>query len=222
MDKNSNPPLAIPYIIISLYINIFFTINAFLFHSLEEAINFLKIIILPFFLIIIIYLIYRKYHPSKVNINYKFLLISILSFTGIMAYYISYIVLVLDNFSNIIVFLLGLIFMISTLLSFIKNYKIAFSIVEYFILPLFCFLTITFAFILLSYSFTNITCIICNPNRYEFVKHHYFSPQEVISFPKKIPENARNIVFRYSSYNGDKSLKLQFNLENGQNRLYKF
>ena len=50
-------------------------------------------------------------------------------------------------------------------------------------------------------------------DRYDFVKMHYFTPEDLASFPNEIPEDATNIILSYNGEifnNSRKSLLLEF------------
>ena len=103
-----------------------------------------------------------------------------------------------------------LLFIIFLTLSLFKNFENKSSIIIFlfFILPAsFC---IQLLLILIT-STQQLDASYTNPNRYEFVKYHYLTDIEFSSLPDELPDDATNIVFRYDSSMGTKTIHLEYN-----------
>lgn len=178
-------------------INLFYTIENFLLHTFVEVIHFLVISNILLFIIICYFLI-KNNHSIKISINYKFLLVSLISFFLIIIYKCCYYLLIITDYNTILIILLWIFFIIFIILAFIKNInKNITTCTTYFIILMPFLIFIQYIFLCIasfqSFGFNKVT----NINRYEFVQFHYFSDEDIKSLPKEIPSDATNIYFYY-------------------------
>ena len=202
--------------LILFYIDMYFIVREFLLHTINESVVFLLILIIQFFLYILLYLFKKKKESTKVTINYKFLLCSIVCFFALETYEILYYLLISNHYNISIIFLLFMLIIIFSHFSFSKKIKMNRKFLSDIIVNFFSFLLpifiIQFVFLIIA-SFAVNSCEVTNINRYEFVKTHYFAKEEVSSFPDKLPDDATNIVFKYYTddlKHGYKILHLEF------------
>ncbi len=197
-----------------LCVNIFFMTQDFLKHTPDIALKFSMILNIPFFIILVLFII-LFHRPVKLMINYFFLLCSFLCFSVIILYQYCYYSTIIKNFNASIILLLGFFWVVFLLLAYRKNFKktseyltnLGHGFVIFFSLVFVEFVCLTSTFLIVPSSDIN------NPDRYDFVKMHYFTPEDLASFPDEIPEDATNVIL---SYNGEifnssrKSLLLEF------------
>ena len=177
----------------------------------KETIEIIVIRAIPLLILLLCYLTNIRF-SSKLSINYLYLFISIVSFLIAKMHILFYLYLLIDPVDNLFLLIMNIISAIFMVLTFFKNFKRKEgSIVFLFlIVPIFLILQLIFEMktfgISLPYSYTN-------PNRYEFVKYHYFSAKEFSYLPDRIPEDATNIIFHYNSYSlfsQDEDLYLEY------------
>jgi len=198
--------------VIIFFIDIYYIVDAFLFHTYNEAIKFTIVLVSPLLLFLLFFFL-ANYDPIyKIKINGIFLFCSIVSFGVLLVYRIFYVLLIINNFNLKLAIVLRLSFIIFMILAFIKNFITIKSFGYYLFSLLLLLFWVQFIFIFITSAFIfnfNIT----NPDRYEFVKFHYFSPEEVSSLPKKIPDDATNIKFYFCEEIpnfSSRKLKLEF------------
>ncbi len=148
-------------------------------------------------IIAVIYYLSNIHSSNKLSINFICLFISISIFIIIKIHKLLYFYLLINAIDNTFLFIMNILFILFMFLAFFKNFKRGESIVLYSLLIFPIFLILQFAFEIMNFGTTDFYTY-TNPNRYEFVKYHYFS--EYSFLPDKIPEDATNIVFRYNSY----------------------
>ena len=139
------------------------------------------------------------------------------------AFVISY------NFNTKIALLLCFISIILLFLSFYKNFEMNRNSIKYIYITLF-FITIQFLFLVFVNFVSYDSIKVSNPNRYKFVKYHFYSSSELTSFPEEIPKNALNIFFQYIEFTDNtlrrfeyhKSLRLEFDIKTSENKIQHF
>ena len=200
-----------------LCVNIFFMTQDFLKHTPDIALKFSMILNIPFFIILVLFII-LFHRPAKLMINYFFLLCSFLCFAFVLLDTYLYYSVPTYNYSSFFIepiLLFGFLFVLFLLLAYRKNFKktpeyltnLGHGFVIFFSLVFVEFVCLTSTFLIVPSSDIN------NPDRYDFVKMHYFTPEDLASFPDEIPEDATNVIL---SYNGEifnssrKSLLLEF------------
>ncbi len=200
-----------------LCVNIFFMTQNFLKQTFDIAIRFSILLNIPL-LIAFIFFLTRFHRSAKLMINYFFLLCSFLCFAFVLLDMYLYYSVPTYNYSSFFIepiLLFGFLFVLFLLLAYRKNFKGFFTSVIPFTYTLITFailVTVELSF-LLPASIVISGFKITNPDRYEFVKVHYFTSEDLASFPDKIPEDATDVIL---SYNGEifnssrKSLLLEF------------
>ena len=229
--KKSNKAFFIIILIISIYIDTFFVCKSILFYELNKNLLIhLLYILTPLVILLIIYFLFNMHNSIELSINYWLFIFSFLLFASIILYYICYAFLIIYNFNTVIVFWLSIISAILLLLSFHKNFEINVNIFKYlkYILISFYFIVLQFLFLAFLYFLLYEHTIVTNPNRYEFVKYHFYSPSELTSFPKEIPKNALNVSLQYTEYSDSvepynhKCIWLDFDIKTPQNKIQHF
>ena len=150
------------------------------------------------------YIFLTRFHRSaKLLINLFFLFCSFLCFAFVLLDMYLYYSVPTYNYSSFFIepiLLFGFLFVLFLLLAYRKNFKGFFTSVIPFTYTLITFailVTVELSF-LLPASIVISGFKITNPDRYEFVKVHYFTSEDLASFPDKIPEDATNIIFFYT------------------------
>ncbi len=185
-----------------LCINILFMTQNFLKQTFDIAIRFSILLNIPL-LIAFIFFLTRFHRSAKLMINYFFLLCSFLCFAFVLLDMYLYYSVPTYNYSSFFIepiLLFGFLFVLFLLLAYRKNFKGFFTSVIPFTYTLITFailVTVELSF-LLPASIVISGFKITNPDRYEFVKVHYFTSEDLASFPDKIPEDATNIIFFYT------------------------
>lgn len=209
MNK-SHKTLFIFLIIILLCYNLhnsFLTFYCNVFH--ENLIKEVFIRAIPLFILLICYFSNIRHSP-KLSINRTFLVFSIFIFAMIEIHKLLYFYLLIDNMDNTFLLFMNLLFVFFMVLTFFKNFKRGESIMIHL-----CFIWSIFFILQLFYEIKTFSITdfytYTNPNRYEFVKYHYFSDSEFSYLPDKIPEDATNIIFHYDDpFISGKDLYLEY------------
>lgn len=177
----------------------------------KETIGIIVIRAIPLLILLLCYLTNIRF-SSKLSINYLYLFISIIGFLIAKTHILFYLYLLIDHVDNsflLIMYITSALFMV---LAFLRNFKMKEGkiVFLFLIVPIFLILQLIFEMktfgISPPYSYTN-------PDRYEFVRYHYFSAKEFSYLPDRIPEDATNIIFHYNSYSlfsQDEDLYLEY------------
>lgn len=177
----------------------------------KETIEIIVIRAIPLLILLLCYFTNLRL-PKKLSVNYFCLFISIITFIIAKIHILFYLYLLIDHVDNAFLLIINIVSAIFMVLTFFKNFKKkeANIVFLFLIVPIFLVLQLIFEMktfgIAPSYSYTN-------PNRYTFVKYHYFSAEEFAYLPDKIPEDATNIIFHYNSYSlfsQDEDLYLEY------------
>lgn len=224
MNK-SNKSFFLIIIIVTMYINIFLILKSFLFCRLNDTLILAFYVSIPLIILLIIYFLCNKHKSIKLNINYSFFIFSFLFFVSITLYYICYAFVFIYDFNIIIVSLLVIFSIIFLFISFYKNFEINRNALQYIPISLIYIIAQFLLIVFINFLFYD-TIKVSNPNRYEFVKYHFYSSSELTSFPKEIPKNALNVSLKYiehkeiSSY--QKSFRLEFDINVSKDKVQHF
>lgn len=182
-----------------LCVNSFFMTQFFSKHTPNIAIKFSMILNIPFFILLVLFII-LLHRPAKLIINYFFLFCSFLCFSAIILYQYCYYSTMIQNFNTNVIFLLGIFWVLFLLLAYRKNFVKTTEYLTNLGHGLVIFLSLVFVEIvcLTSTFFIVPSSDINNPNRYEFIKMHYFTPKDLASFPDEIPQDATNVILSYN------------------------
>lgn len=201
--------------------NIYIIVEFFMLYSLKAAFILSIILSLP-----LIFLLVCSEEPNiKISVNYVFIAFGLLSFLALLIYKICFLLVIIPHSNNLLACILLVSFILFIILAFLKNLKDAHWIYNLILAFVFIYIIphILVLFIPIACTFGDIT----NPNRYNFVKLHYFSPEETRSLPEEIPSDATNINFYYTHTlrdGGSRKLYLEFDsntiTENDHHAIY--
>lgn len=198
-------------IFLLLGFNIILTINSCYSYIFSDAIETVIKSLFPLVILLIYYFIATR-HIEKLSINYTFLFISLLSFIILIIGKILYYTLIMNNTYMLFLNLLYIPTILFLILAFLNSFQgepkhywhLRLVVFIVLILQLYFSFHYFFGFYFEPYY--------TNPNRYELLRHYYFSDEEFSYLPDKIPDDATNIKF-YCEPKGDYDVKKILSLE---------
>lgn len=210
MEKAEKAFLLISIILLS-YFDIILAINSYYSYEFSYATKFIAKSSIPLIILLAYYFV-ATYHVGKIAVNTHLFFGSLLSFCLTILCKILYYSLVIDKLYKVALPCLYISALIFLLLAFSNNFQENTKFFNYFsvVVPTVLILQLFLSF---DYIFGNFFTYYTNPNRYEFVKYHYFSEKEISNFPNKIPDDATNIKFYCSpgnSMDSSRTLNLEY------------
>lgn len=189
MEKAEKAFLLISVILLS-YFDIILVVNSYYSYEFSYATQIIVKSSIPLIILLAYYFV-ATYHMGKIAVNTHLFFGSLLSFCLIILCKILYYSLVIDKLYKPALLGLYISALIFLLLAFSDNFQENAKFFKYFSVVVPTVLILQF---ILSFDYI-IGNYYTNPNRYEFVKYHYFSEEEISDFPDKIPDDATNIQF---------------------------
>lgn len=161
--KKDDKAFLVLCVFITLCIDIYFITLCLFSLGLNKTIYFSKIIVIPF-IFLIAYFFIRNFaigSSIKLEINYKYLICSFLSFAILLMQQFFYTTLKIKYLNLILSISLGTLFIIFMIIAFIKNFNInTYTVVRYLIVFLPCLFIIQFIFFCIAtcslYNFDDI------------------------------------------------------------------
>lgn len=203
MEKAEKAFLVISVILLS-YFDIILVINSYYSYTFSYATKIVVKSSIPLIILLAYYFV-ATYHIGKITVNTHLLFSSLLSFCLTIICKILYYSLVIDKFKVALpcLYISALIFL---LLAYSDNFQENTKFFKYFsvVVPTVLILQLFLSF---DYIFGN---YYTNPNRYEFVKYHYFSDEKFSYLPDKIPTDATNINFYFETNSTTGVLNLEY------------
>ncbi len=192
MEKPQKAFLLI-FIILLSYFDIILIVNSYYSFTFSYATKTILKSSIPLVILLVYYFASTR-HIGRLTINIPLFFCSLLSFCLILICKTLYYSLIIDKIYKLSPFLyiFALLFL---LLAFSDNFQENAKYFKHFglVVPVILILQFFLSFNYILGHFFGICYT--NPNRYEFVKYHYFSEEEISDFPNKIPHDATNIKF---------------------------
>lgn len=204
MEKAQKAFLLISVILLS-YFDITLVINSYYSYEFSYATKIVVKSSIPLIILLVYYFV-ATYHVDKIATNTHLFFGSLLSFCLAILCKILYYSLVIDKLYKVALPCLYISSLIFLLLAFSDNFQENAKFFKYFsiVVPTVLILQLFLSF---DYIFGN---YYTNPNRYEFVKYHYFSNEEFSYLPNKIPADATNINFYFETTSTTGVLNLEY------------